>query len=121
MPAPQHRPGIVGTSRNLRALRSLRSRRASPAWPDDEAGTPEVRAPRLLVRTAAGARAPLQLVLHALEHGLHVAARVDALDESDRIRLHDEIAALLARHGLAARSIRIAAPVARALPEERLK
>lgn len=64
---------------------------------------------RLPVREAA-ARSAVQVVLRELEQGLHIAARTDALDDAERLRLHDEIAALLARHGLAARSIRISAP-----------
>jgi hypothetical protein len=50
------------------------------------------------------------VVLRELEQGLHVAARVERLDPAERERLRDEITALLARHGLTPRSVRIEGP-----------
>lgn len=66
-------------------------------------------------------RAAVQVAMRALEQGVHVAARAEGLDAAERVRLHDEITALLARHGLSARSIRISAPARGARAEERLK
>jgi len=66
-------------------------------------------------------RAAVQVAMRALEQGVHVAARAEGLDAAERVRLHDEITALLARHGLSARSIRISAPARGARAEEGLK
>jgi hypothetical protein len=68
---------------------------------------------------ATAARSPVALAMHAIENGLHVAARLEALDDADRARLRDGIAALLARHGLAAKSIQINAPARRDTGEQR--
>jgi hypothetical protein len=59
--------------------------------------------------------------MRELEQGIHIAARAEGLDPAERARLHDEIAALLARHGLSARSIRISAPNRAGTSGERLK
>lgn len=67
------------------------------------------------------ARAAVQVAMRELEQGVHVAARAEGLDAAERVRLHDEIAALLARHGLSARSIRISAPLREWPSQERLK
>jgi hypothetical protein len=75
---------------------------------------------RLAIRDPA-ARNAVQVAIRELEQGVHVAARAEGLDAAERARLHDEIAALLARHGLSARSIRISAPQRAARSEERLK
>lgn len=75
---------------------------------------------RAFIREPA-ARSAVQVVLRELEQGLHVAARTDALDEPERLRLHDEIAALLASHGLSARSVRIHAPIRSVLMQEKFK
>ncbi|MES2442143.1 MAG: hypothetical protein V4574_04880 [Pseudomonadota bacterium] len=75
---------------------------------------------RLTVREPA-ARSVVHVALSELEQGIHVAARADGLDAADRVRLHDEITALLARHGLSARSIRISAPLRWASSQEKLK
>ncbi len=87
-------------------------------------GDAEVEAARPLPRRFAmrepGARAPVQVAIRELEQGLHVAARVEGLDAAERVRLHDEISALLARHGRSARSIRLSAPW-RAPSQERPK
>lgn len=66
------------------------------------------------------ARTPAYVALQDVEHGIHVAVRANVLDPAEHIRLHDEIAALLARHGLSVRGIRISAPV-RAPSQETLK
>lgn len=57
-----------------------------------------------------GAKSAVRVALHALEQGLHVAAQVEGLDATDLEQLRVEIASLLARHGLSARSIRISVP-----------
>jgi hypothetical protein len=67
------------------------------------------------------ARATIQVAMRELEQGVHVAARAEGLDAAERVRLHDEITALLARHGLSARSIRISAPGRARTLEEKLK
>lgn len=67
------------------------------------------------------ARSVVRVVLSELEQGLSISARTEALDASERVRLHDEIAALLARHGLSARAIRINAPDRSALLQEKFK
>ena len=94
---------VAGSSASAVAARNVRIETEARAEPAKSA------ARRLPVREAA-ARSAAQVALHELEQGIHIAARTEALDESERIRLHDEIAALLARHGLSARSIRISAP-----------
>ncbi len=86
---------------------------------DTEAEPLQPLARRLVTREPA-ARAAVQVAMRELEQGIHVAARAEGLDAAERVRLHDEIAALLARHGLSARSIRISAP-ARGSSQERLK
>lgn len=53
-----------------------------------------------------------RVALRELEQGVAVAIQAAALDEPERTRLRDEIAALLARHGLRANDIRINARVA---------
>jgi len=53
----------------------------------------------------------VQVAIHALEQGLHIAARVERLDAGERERLRGDIASLLARHGLSARDIQIIAPI----------
>ena len=75
---------------------------------------------RFVVREPA-ARAAVQVAMRELEQGVHVAVRAEGLDAAERVRLHDEIAALLARHGLSARSIRISAPLRGSSSQERLK
>jgi len=80
-----------------------------PAEISDAAEPVRPSAQRRFLREPA-ARAAIQVALRELEQGLHVSARTEALDESERLRLRDEIAALLARHGLAPRTIRISAP-----------
>lgn len=75
---------------------------------------------RRFVMREPAARTPVQVAIRELEQGLHVAARVEGLDAAERLRLHDEISALLARHGRSARSIRLSAPL-RAPSQERPK
>lgn len=72
------------------------------------------------LRARLSGQASVHVVLRELEQGLHVAARVDGLEESDRERLHEEIVGLLARHGLSARQVAIAAPT-RVANHERMK
>jgi hypothetical protein len=72
-------------------------------------------------RRSGASRAAVQIALHEIENGLHVAALAQGLDEADRLRLHDEIAALLSRHGYAPRSIRVAAPAGRNILPGRVK
>lgn len=59
------------------------------------------------------ARSAFQVAMRELEHGIHVAVRAEAMDQADREHLRREIAALLSRHGLAPRAIRILAPLGR--------
>ncbi|MEI9851953.1 MAG: hypothetical protein WDN24_15225 [Sphingomonas sp.] len=92
---------------------------AAPSAPAGPAGTadparerpgaaPRAAIQRLRQRAAESARTPIEVAVREMEHGLAVTARVEALDRRERSRLHDAIAALLARHGLAAHAIRIA-------------
>jgi hypothetical protein len=87
-------------------------------------GDAEAEAARPLQRRFAirepASRTPVQVAICELEQGLHVAARVEGLDATERLRLHDEISALLARHGRSARSIRVSTPL-RASSQERPK
>lgn len=74
----------------------------------EPAGSPSERTGvRMLGKNA------FQVAMRELEHGIHVAVRADAMDQADREHLRREIAALLSRHGLAPRAIRILAPLAR--------
>lgn len=66
-------------------------------------------------------RAAVQVAMRELEQGIHVAARAEGLDPAERVRLRDEISALLARHGLTANSIRISAPGRARTSQETLK
>lgn len=75
---------------------------------------------RLAFREAA-ARTVVQVAMRELEQGIHVAARADGLDPAERARLENDIAAMLSRHGLSARSIRISAPTRGRTSQERLK
>ncbi|MBO9714802.1 hypothetical protein [Sphingomonas sp.] len=70
---------------------------------------------------SAAAEQSVQVAVHELERGLHVAAFAGSLGEGQAERLHVEIAALLSRHGLAARSIRIHGPRASSTIEEEAK
>ena len=79
--------------------------RVEPA-PAESSRTPRAHDPR----PAARALSALRVVLRELEQGLHVTARVDRLDPAERERLRDAITALLARHGLSPRSVRIEGP-----------
>lgn len=90
--------------------------RTDAAPQTERGGTPArsaARRPLVERQASGGARSPIEVALRELEHGIHVAARVDRLDDAERVRLRDEIAALLARHGLSARHIQIFAPPAR--------
>lgn len=78
----------------------------SPAEPDAPEITGEQAASPTrarLLRGMAAARSPIHVAMRAVEQGLAVSARVEGLDEVERRQLRDEIAALLGRHGLAAR------------------
>ncbi|MFA6114579.1 MAG: hypothetical protein WC729_11320 [Sphingomonas sp.] len=61
----------------------------------------------LLSRQGAreGAGPNPQLSVQAVEQGLRVVARLDALDRTERVRLRDRIAGLLSRHGFVGREI----------------
>ena len=59
--------------------------------------------------------------MRELEQGIHVAARAEGLDAAERVRLHEEITALLARHGLTPASVRISAPGRIRTSQETLK
>lgn len=88
--------------------------RAEPAA-EEASASPSRRFTRLLEQRAAspsGGTSMVEVVLREVEQGMVVAGRVAALDPRERARLHDEIAGLLARHGLAARAIQISARTA---------
>lgn len=75
--------------------------------PVEKIAAPAIRRP---VRQEPAARhSPIQVALSEVERGIQVAVRVDGLGAEERDALRTEIAALLARHGLAHRGIRIAA------------
>ncbi|MEN2709389.1 hypothetical protein ACQKOH_08495 [Sphingomonas sp. NPDC092331] len=78
-----------------------------PALEDYDAADPVASAQRRAHRTPSAARSALHVALRELESGLQIAARVEGLDEAERHRLRDEIAALLGRHGLSAARIQI--------------
>ncbi|MBQ1496687.1 MAG: hypothetical protein IIZ38_00085 [Sphingomonas sp.] len=71
------------------------------------AADPVASAQRRAHRAPSAARSALHVALRELESGLQIAARVEGLDEAERHRLRDEIAALLGRHGLSAARIQI--------------
>jgi len=92
----------------------------APAEPEDRETPPAATRPVAGARLrATAARSAVALAVHEIENGLHVAARLEALDAADRARLRDAIAALLARYGLAAKSIQINAPARRESSEQR--
>ncbi|HWU94977.1 MAG TPA: hypothetical protein VN029_05225 [Sphingomonas sp.] len=79
---------------------------ASPAA-GPEAEALEVHPVRRLFRGVLAAQSPVQVAVDEVEQGLRVTARVAGLDETERRQLREEIAALLARHGLVSSSIQI--------------
>ena len=83
-----------------------------------ETGPAHQSARRIFIRASSGSSS-IRVALHELEQGLQVSAHTDALDEGERARLHEEIAALLARHGIAPRDIRINAPLRSPLQQEK--
>lgn len=77
------------------------------ATEENEAADPVAPLRHRAYRTPGAARSALQVALHEIESGLQIAARVEGLDEVERLQLRDEIAALLGRHGLSAARIQI--------------
>jgi hypothetical protein len=63
----------------------------------------EALLPRLFAQD--GAALNTRVSVQAVEHGLQVVAKLDALGREERVRLRDRIAATLARHGLVGREI----------------
>ncbi|MEO9130646.1 MAG: hypothetical protein ABI240_05500 [Sphingomonas sp.] len=59
--------------------------------------------PRLFAQDSAALNA--RVSVQAVEHGLHVVAKLNDLGLEERIRLRDRIAATLSRHGLVGREI----------------
>ncbi len=91
-----------------RALPAATSLPVAELAANDEEGPAAPLASRSAPRRAPpGACARVEIALHELEQGLHIAARIDGLDEGERRRMHDEIVSLLAEHGVSARSIQI--------------
>lgn len=58
----------------------------------------------------AGAQSTLRIAIRDIEHGLQILVATQALHREERERLTHEIAALLSRHGLVPRDVRIAGP-----------
>jgi hypothetical protein len=65
----------------------------------------EALLPRLFAQDSAALST--RVSIQAVEHGLRVAARLGDLEQEDRIRLRDRIAAALSRHGLVGREISV--------------
>ncbi|WP_447726058.1 hypothetical protein [Sphingomonas koreensis] len=59
----------------------------------------------------AGAQSTLRIAIRDIERGLQILVATQALSPEERERLTHEIAALLSRHGLVPRDVRIAGPV----------
>jgi hypothetical protein len=118
LPAPVTQPRTTVTSVAAPAAAAApqsAARKSESA--EHEPAAPARRFARLLEQRAAspsGANSMIEVVLREVEQGILVAGRVSALDPRERARLHDEIAGLLARHGLAARSIQISTRTATA-------
>jgi len=111
---PGHRPSSLHAARQASKATAFAAARAASIEVEISGERVKAIVRRAFVREPA-ARAAVQVVLHELEQGLHIAAR------PERIRLHDEIAALLASHGLSARSVRIHAPIRSAPLQEKFK
>ncbi len=110
-----HAETHAARSRPFRAtvpIASLDQAEPGPAPTEPEEPQPSAPVTRRQLREFAAARSPLRVAVSEIEQGLQVAARVDGLDETERRQLRDEIAALLARHGLSPARIDIfAAPL----------
>ncbi|WP_294288212.1 hypothetical protein [uncultured Sphingomonas sp.] len=93
---------------------------AEPAGTAPKVDTPETIAPLPQTRRRApspattAAFSPIAIAVQDVAGGLGVVARIGGLSEAERLRLSDDIARLLARHGFVAADINIAAPIAAA-------
>lgn len=82
----------------------------SEPWPVAEAevaAAPSTASPWRGVR----AQSTLRIAIRDIEQGLRVVVAAQALNERDRERLANEIAAVLSRHGLVPREVRVSGPL----------
>lgn len=106
----RHEPGVPSGSRRLPVdgiQGEALGERAETIATETAQADAEPAPSRSLGYRLSGTRSAVYVALVEIERGFRVIARVDALSEADRERLQDEIAALLARHGLAAHPQRI--------------